>query len=631
MRHATATRLSPLSILLCSLLLTACGGGGGSGDDEGAPNINSGSGTGSSAKPGDGSGGDGGTLGDGDVVVEAPPVQEDIVLTGNNIEVLIAGRSLLDPIEGTITTTSLPAPVPLGFTRIGEAVALDISDQDQELLNGPVEVTMIYNDQALNFESNIVALGYNGTNYEPLTILERDTDANTITFDSRRIYSYVLAEMDGIVPAVADTGFLPSLNGWATANTGTYFAPGGNSFGMAGFAAWMYSETDDLLNNLYLGDTALRAAARAQMSQAETWGHQPWRNRQALSDAELALILQTFIDRFNTPLVLHLGMTTASRAVTVYGYDSGGFYLYDPNAPGEKRFLPFDGSEFGTYQGLTAVGYSTLASFGRNSDFAALAAEAEAGFPGSANIAIDTPVMNQQIDARETTLAGSFLNDLSEQEDLYVEVKGVGRQLAVSNGNYSNVIEISSGINTIVALAGVDSAVENNWFKDAPTAILEVEGTLPPARLLVTLTWEQDETDVDLYITEPEGETMWFGGSTTGNGLELDIDDTTGFGPEHGTLEVGGNDQVQDGNYRIRVHYYSDDGLDVSATGRVSIVINEGEEDQNTLNLRFRIDEDDASASGPDGSGSSWANIAVVNITENTITPAAEAGAVFGQ
>ena len=609
-------------LLLLTLFLSACGGGGG-GDDPPDPEFGSGGGSGSfTPKPSD----ETPNPGDGDVIIEEPPQLDDIVVTSGNISVLVPGSSLLEVIDVAVGTAPLPDALPVGFTLVGDPVQVDISEEDQALLNGPVEVTVTYSDQGVNFENNLVVLGHNGASYEPLTILERDPAANTITFDSRRIYPYVVAEMDDIVPAVHDTGFIPSVNGWDLTNSGTYFAPGGNSFGMAGYAAWFYDNGAQPLNGLYLEQTARFTAARVQMSQAETWGRQPWRTRQSFTDPDLARLLHTFISEFNRPLVLLLGEGAPSLAVTVYGFDAGGFFFYDPEVPDTARYVTFDGSVFGTYGDLSVLGYAALPSYGRDADFSALADEATAGFPGSDNISIATPQPNAQIDAREATFSGSFLNDLSTEEDLYVEVKGVGRQLPVTNGTYSNIIEISSGINTIVALAGVDSSVENNWFRDAPMAILEVEGTLPPAQLLVTLTWEQDETDVDLYIIEPGGEAMWFGNPQTSNGLELDFDDTTGFGPEHGTLEAGGTDEALAGNYRVRVHYFSDDGLGVAATGRVSIVINEGREDQNTLSLRFRINTDDASASGPDGSGDSWVDIATVDVLENVIDADGDGG-----
>jgi Uncharacterized protein conserved in bacteria (DUF2135) len=562
-------------------------------------------------------------------VVEEEDVLDDIEVVSGTTTVFIPGRSLLDIITVDVASATLSTPIPAGFTQVGDAISVTVPTEHQELLNGPVSVTMQYNPASVSSESSLMALYFDGTDYHPLTILARDEQANTITFETRRFPTLVLAESTQALAGNFDTGFDPALNGWAIDNFGSYFAPDGNSFGMSGYAAWFYGNGAGMLNGLYLEPAARIAAARVQMSQAETWGSQSWRDIQNFKPEDLARILRAYLSLFDTPLVLMLGQDSVSDAVMVYGYDANGFYFYDPDAPGQEQFISFSGTAFGKYAGADVVGFATLASFGRNSDFAALSQEAEAGFPGSENLAIDSPTEGEQINARDTTLSGSLLNDLSEETDLYVEIKGVGRQLSLSNSTFSNVIEISSGVNTIVALAGVDSGTENNWFKDAPTVIREVEGTLPPARLLVTLTWEQNETDVDLYIIEPEvngsSDAMWFGGRETNAGLELDFDDTTGFGPEHGTLEVSNPDdpdpdQTLEGEYIVRVHYYSDDGLNVDATGRVTIVINEGAANQSTLTVRFRISDSNASQSGPTGTGSSWVNIAKVDVINNIIS-----------
>jgi len=600
------------TLLLMFLALAACGGGGGGGDDLIYLDENN--------NPRD--------LDDvleereddsGGEIIDDTPTLDDVVVTSGNVTATAPGRSLLETIDLTVSTTTLSATLPQGLSQVGSAVEVAVSDAHQELLNGPITIAVTYNQGEVQNESNLLALYYDGTSFHPLTVLARDEQNNILTFDTRRFSTFVLAEADANPPASFATGFAPAVNGWDIANYGSYFSPGGNSFGMAGFAAWHFDQAT-LLSGAYLAEANRIAAARVQMSQSETWGVQQWRNTQAFKDEDLGLLLKAYLSAFNAPLVLTLGENSATTAAVVYAYDETGFYFYDPNIPGAEQFIGFDGTSFGAYGGLSVRGYAALASYGRDGDFAALAQEAAAGFPGSENLAVDTPQEGELINARESDFSGSFLNDLSTETSLYVEVRGVGRQLSVPSGTFSNAIEISHGINTIVALAGVDASTENNWFKSAPTVVREVEGTLPPAHLLVTLTWEQDETDVDLYITEPEGEAMWFGNRRTGNGLELDIDDTTGFGPEHGTLEIGSATEVLEGIYTVRVHYFSDDGLDVDATGRVTIIINEGLPEQSFLSLRFRIADDNSGESGPDGSGSSWVDIAKVDVVNNEIS-----------
>ncbi len=611
----------PLLLLLLSLsLLGACGGGGG-GDDpiyldpEGNP----------------------GDLDDrlDDIedendndsgVVDEPSDEElaarEVDITEGNVHLFIPGHALLDEVEPSLETVNLPDALPPGLSQVGDAVNVNMSESDQALLNGTLTLTITYEDADVGDESNLLALLHDGEGFQPVRVVERDADANTVSFQSRGLSRFVLVESDGAEPASYSTGFDPALDAWGIANFGSYFAPGGNSAGMNGYAAWHFANRSEGLAGKYGEETARKVAARAQMAQSETWGVRSWREGQQLSEAEVAFMVRSYLSHFDEPLLLTLGGEFGpERTVLVYAYDTNGFHFYDPEEPGTDQFVGFNGTGFDNYDGLSEYGFMTISVMGNRSDFEGLESEADADFPGSTNIAIDNPEDGEQIDAHETTMSGSFLNELSEETELYVEVKGIGRQLSVPNGNFSNTIEVYHGTNTIVALAGVDASAENNWFQDSPTVLLETEGTLAQTELLVTLTWAQDETDVDLYITEPTGETMWFSNKETANGLTLDFDDTTGFGPEHGTLEVAQSTTVEEVIYHVRVHYFSDDGLDVDATGRVTIVVNEGEPNQDYLTVGFRIGDANSSTAGPDGSGSAWVDIAGVDVENGTIDP----------
>ena len=58
--------------------------------------------------------------------------------------------------------------------------------------------------------------------------------------------------------------------------------------------------------------------------------------------------------------------------------------------------------------------------------------------------------------------------------------------------------------------------------------------------------------DVDLYVTEPSGETAWYSSQTTSNGLALDFDNRSGYGPEHITLTTSTGGVVVPGEYNVR-------------------------------------------------------------------------------
>ncbi|MBU3927532.1 MAG: hypothetical protein KKB74_06975, partial [Bacteroidetes bacterium] len=71
--------------------------------------------------------------------------------------------------------------------------------------------------------------------------------------------------------------------------------------------------------------------------------------------------------------------------------------------------------------------------------------------------------------------------------------------------------------------------------------------------LQIGLSWNTDDTDVDLWVTDPSGEKIYYSNTISASGGYLDRDDTNGFGPEN----IYWVENIPDGNYLIQVHYYS--------------------------------------------------------------------------
>jgi hypothetical protein len=69
--------------------------------------------------------------------------------------------------------------------------------------------------------------------------------------------------------------------------------------------------------------------------------------------------------------------------------------------------------------------------------------------------------------------------------------------------------------------------------------------------LRVTISWNTDATDVDLWVIEPDGEKCFYSHAKTKNGGELSQDMTQGYGPERYQIQ-----KAQKGTYRVVVHYY---------------------------------------------------------------------------
>lgn len=70
--------------------------------------------------------------------------------------------------------------------------------------------------------------------------------------------------------------------------------------------------------------------------------------------------------------------------------------------------------------------------------------------------------------------------------------------------------------------------------------------------LEVTLHWNADDIDIDLWTTGPEGERTWYQARETKSGGHLFWDETRGYGPElfHQT-------RAHKGQYLAQVHYFA--------------------------------------------------------------------------
>ncbi|HWO22090.1 MAG TPA: DUF2135 domain-containing protein [Kofleriaceae bacterium] len=94
---------------------------------------------------------------------------------------------------------------------------------------------------------------------------------------------------------------------------------------------------------------------------------------------------------------------------------------------------------------------------------------------------------------------------------------------------------------------------------------------LRQADVLVTITWNTDNSDVDLHVIEPTGEECSYKNRRTRIGGQLTQDVTRGYGPEMYVLP-----RAPEGRYSIRAHYYARDRNRASARTKVYATITEG-------------------------------------------------------
>lgn len=151
-------------------------------------------------------------------------------------------------------------------------------------------------------------------------------------------------------------------------------------------------------------------------------------------------------------------------------------------------------------------------------------------------------------------------------------VNGVSMPLRVEeDGQFDRPFVFPAGSNS-VEVRGVDGAKRRVQFYS------QGANQQTPAKLRVVLSWDSDNTDLDLHVVTPDGQRAWYGGRVLQNGGALDVDVTTGFGPE-----IFATPTPLQGPYLIYVNYYgggysADQELPEQAltTAQITLITQEG-------------------------------------------------------
>jgi hypothetical protein len=105
-------------------------------------------------------------------------------------------------------------------------------------------------------------------------------------------------------------------------------------------------------------------------------------------------------------------------------------------------------------------------------------------------------------------------------------------------------------------------------YAKARLAELTTKIGLPRADIVASITWNTDNTDVDLHVVEPGGEECFYGHRTTKSGGSLTRDVTQGYGPEMYVLP-----RAPTGHYAIRAHYFASNRNRASARTKVYVTV----------------------------------------------------------
>ncbi|MDR1581604.1 MAG: DUF2135 domain-containing protein, partial [Synergistaceae bacterium] len=109
-----------------------------------------------------------------------------------------------------------------------------------------------------------------------------------------------------------------------------------------------------------------------------------------------------------------------------------------------------------------------------------------------------------------------------------------------------------------------------------------------PLDLRVVLTWDTDNTDIDLHVTDPNGEEAFYGAPLSYQGGRVSPDNTVGYGPEEYSLK-----KAKPGVYRVEVNFYANGAQLISdaTTVQLDFFTHYGEKNQKKESVTMRLRE----------------------------------------
>ncbi len=534
--------------------------------------------------------------------------------------------------------------LPQGASVKSKLITVDTSGSSAwnqyKLFDKPVEVTFPYDSSAINDDENPVRFYWYDERTGKLDsagFFSQDKNAKTITFLTSSFSSFIAIEIDLQIAQLTgtdysvDTGFRPATDGWFIPNYGSYLQSGGNCLGMTSYAKWYYSYAKDTSGSLYenyrQGDraewrddaTAIQLATRCQTGNTGIWGALTTeeRNWATANAREVAISWIHGMIVTNEPQLVGLKTrysdgtwANGGHAVLTYEYSQGMFEIYDPNFPGSAygtrmREIPFtyaNGFTETYVSGLTRNDNLVFNIFYHAGSKMAATPDAYSGLYESAKKNFNdgsifptvtltdinttpegtTPVDTDGDGVRDTAestavISGTITGGQQTINSTLIFVSNQKYTARVENGVFSQEVPLYNGENDLVILA-TDENTFSNWagfLRDT------IDCNASVASLTVTLTWGQDNSDVDLHILEPgaSGRHIYYSnkGDSYDNHPYLDLDNTHGFGPEHyyateGMTLFDGSSLY--GQYQIRVHYYSDHDDNDEATQPVTWHLN---------------------------------------------------------
>lgn len=599
-----------------------------------------------------------------------PPVNPAEVVLGSNVEVtnvvintqggsVTISNGILSGVKVIIPAGALPTNqqiivsqnnstvVPKSGTFSGKTLNIDTDGTHH--FDEPIEITIPFVPNS----GTIPVPYYIDTNghLRACQVTGIDRQAGTLTFEAWHAspFTWILANFGA---TEAHTTYQPAHDGFQV-NNATYSTPynkGGNCFGMCAFEQWYFTKKGGGFYPKYMQDLPVPGyapikgqdciAVRAHNSVNRVYEHY-WERKASqfsLTAEERYAYIVNVIANTAAPTILSGRAEPAGHAFLAYESTKSGttntLWLNDPNRPGLPIAMTYiDGSTNLQYNTTYGYVFTNITVMGDGSwqfePFDLIYDDAERNFSGSgaAQVNVTSHTNMQTVLDRTITLSGIVSNGQVAVNRLHIINNGTRYAGDVSlAGNFQIPVSIVAGTNqmTFETYGWMASAKANLLVLNTQIAPFNLMYMQTSAVILVTMTWNTGDTDLDLYTVDPQGDYSAYYHMTTADGGELDHDDTNGYGPEHWTLS--GTDTVRwDQGYKVRIHYYSDhqarpnDDPPVPvrpSSWKVTVVVYEGEERMETYTFSGVLSAANSSNTGATASGGDWADVCTITPTQ---------------
>lgn len=188
--------------------------------------------------------------------------------------------------------------------------------------------------------------------------------------------------------------------------------------------------------------------------------------------------------------------------------------------------------------------------------------------------------VGMQEDQGETAQIRGRIAGSAKGKPATLVVNGVAMPIEVDHGGgFARPYSFGSGSNSVEVRAPEGGRRARVQFHDGYRGKTQ-------SRLRVVLSWDTPGTDLDMHVVGPDGAHAWYGNRVMPNGGALDVDVTTGYGPE-----IFASAAPPSGAWQVWVNYYGGGGDGTALTvARVSIISNENtpREKQQTFQVPMR-------------------------------------------